>query len=510
MKYRLIFATVLLALVACNGAAYPTPGADPDPKTKEDVLELSTDMVTSSFQGETSTVTITSNIQPTATCNEGWCHVKMGSKGRNANCELTVFPFFNESGSERRAMITVKCGSISKYIDVVQSAFKCDIAETEEVSPAEHFKALGFGWNLGNHMDAINNNVASETAWGNAKCTQATMDAVKAAGIKTVRIPVSWTGNMGPAPTYTVSDAWMNRVAEIAGYAKKAGLNAIINIHHDGSTSCWLNIKSTGDAQEAMCNQFAQLWHQIAEKFKDEGDWLIFEPFNELQDGGWGWGENRRDGGAQYRLINRLNDIFVKAVRSTGGNNATRWLAACGYSNNAELTMENLVIPADYVTHNRQMISAHNYNPTDYTLETKYSQWGHTADPAKSCDNGKGEENFQYDFKALKEKYIDAGYPVYLGEMGCSFRANEPDISFHKYYCEYVCKAAHEAGITCIVWDNGSTGTGRESHGYFNHGTGAFIRYSEDVIKAMVKGATSEDPEYTLQSVYDRAPVVNR
>lgn len=506
MKNRLISVTVLLALAACNGAAYS--GADPDPKTKTDVLELSTDAVTSSFQGETATITITSNAQPSATCNEQWCYLQMGSKGRNAECELTVFPFFNENKGERKAVITVKCGKLTKYIDVIQSGFKCETVETKKVTPAEHFKALGFGWNLGNHMDAFNNGVSSETAWGNAKCTQAAIDAIKAAGIKTVRIPVTWMGHMGKEPTFTVSDAWMNRVAEIAGYVKKAGMNAIINIHHDGGVAYWFNIKSTGLEQEKMCNQFAQLWIQIAEKFKDEGDWLIFEPFNELQDGGWGWGDNRRDGGAQYRLINRLNDIFVKAVRSTGGKNATRWLAACGYSNNAELTMEQLEIPADYVSNNRQMVSAHNYNPTEYTLETKYSQWGHTADRTKSCDNGKGEETFRNDFNKLKETYIDKGIPVYLGEMGCSFRAKEPDISFHKYYCEYVCKAAHDAGITCVVWDNGSTGTGRESHGYFNHGTGAFISYSGEVIKLMVKGATCEDPDYTLQSIYDRAPVI--
>lgn len=504
MRLKITFLALLLALMACKGS---TP-VNPEPRTKEDVLELSAGQVSSTFKGEMTTITVTASSQPTVSCNADWCYVKIGQKGRMADCDLTIIPFFNESEKERTALVTVKCGKISKYIDVVQSGFKCGIAETSKITPAEHFKTLGFGWNLGNHLDAFNNGVSSETAWGNAKCTQATMDAVKAAGINTVRIPVTWLGHMGEEPTFKISDAWLGRVAEIAGYVKKAGMNAIINIHHDGGVEFWFNIKSTGLEQEKMCNQFARLWMQVAEKFKDEGDWLIFEPFNELQDGGWGWGDNRRDGGAQYRLINRLNDIFVKAVRGTGGKNATRWLGTCGYSNNADLTMENLVIPTDYVSNIRQMISAHNYDPTEYTLETKYSQWGHTADPAKSCDKGKGEENFQNNFKKLKEKYIDNGYPVYLGEMGCSFRAKEPDISFHKYYCEYACKAAHDAGITCVVWDNGSTGTGRESHGYFNHGTGAFINYSGEVIKAMVKGATCEDAGYTLQSVYDRAPVV--
>ncbi len=36
----------------------------------------------------------------------------------------------------------------------------------------------------------------------------------------------------------------MDRVAEVVGYAENAGLNAIVNIHHDGADSeYWLSIK---------------------------------------------------------------------------------------------------------------------------------------------------------------------------------------------------------------------------------------------------------------------------
>ena len=34
-------------------------------------------------------------------------------------------------------------------------------------------RKLGMGWNLGNQMDAYNNEVASETAWGNKVATPA-------------------------------------------------------------------------------------------------------------------------------------------------------------------------------------------------------------------------------------------------------------------------------------------------------------------------------------------------
>src|SRR5687767_11715707 len=56
---------------------------------------------------------------------------------------------------------------------------------------------MGAGWNLGNQMEANSNGVPSETAWGQPTITQALVDKVKAAGFKTIRIPVSYLGHIG-------------------------------------------------------------------------------------------------------------------------------------------------------------------------------------------------------------------------------------------------------------------------------------------------------------------------
>jgi endoglucanase len=57
------------------------------------------------------------------------------------------------------------------------------------------------------------------------------------------------------------------------------------------------------------------------------------------------------------------------------------------------------------------------------------------------------------------------------------------------------------------LWDNGATGVGPEKHGYFDHGTGAFVdAKAEYLIGIMVKAVTTKDPAYTLDSVYDSAP----
>ena len=137
-------------------------------------------------------------------------------------------------------------------------------------------------------------------------------------------------GHIGDAPEYKIEDAWLDRIAEVVGYAEAAGLNAIINMHHDGADSNhWLDIKTAAanpSVQSQILDQIGAMWGQIADKFRDKGDFLIFESFNEIHDGGWGWGANRSDGGNQYRCLNEWNQAFVDAVRASGGENSDRIL----------------------------------------------------------------------------------------------------------------------------------------------------------------------------------------
>ena len=96
---------------------------------------------------------------------------------------------------------------------------------------------MQIGWNLGNALDANNNGVSSETAWGNPKITQTLLTKVKEAGFQVVRIPITWLGHIGSAPKYTIEESFLDRVSEVVGYAKNAGLKAIINIAPKRHTS---------------------------------------------------------------------------------------------------------------------------------------------------------------------------------------------------------------------------------------------------------------------------------
>ena len=373
---------------------------------------------------------------------------------------------------------------------------------------------LGMGWNLGNQLDAWTETdpgecTASETAWGNPAVTQEVFDAVRAAGFSSVRIPVTWLGHFGPGPDYTIDEAWLDRVAEVVGYAEKAGLNAVINIHQDGADGKhWLDI---GEAavnpvvNGRITGQITAMWTQIAEKFRDKGDFLIFEGFNEIHDGGWGWGANRTDNGRQYATLNAWNQTFTDAVRSTGGNNAERWLAVPGYCTNPDLTVEYLELPDD-TAENRLMVSVHYYDPNTYTLTAEHGEWGHTADPDKRAGEDE-EEHVRTVFGALNEKFVKNGIPVYLGEIGCVNRSEPLEQAFQRYWFEYIVKAAKTYGLAAFVWDNGAHGTGNEQHGFIDHATGAFLSEPARLAVETMTGAMNDnDGSYTLETVYGNAP----
>lgn len=378
---------------------------------------------------------------------------------------------------------------------------------------------LALGWNLGNHFDAFYNYVGagdkflypSETCWGNPKCTKATFTNLKAAGFTSVRIPITWLNYIGPGPEYKIDETWMNRIIEVVGWARDAGLNVIINTHHDedhyyGNESMghrWLDIMdaTTNSAtNQQIKDKIAGFWTNVANTFKKEGDYLIFEGFNEINDGKWGGSSNSAQ---QAAVLNEWNQVFVDAVRATGGNNATRWLGVPTYCASPSFT-KYFTMPTDPANHT--MLAVHCYDPYNFTIgDAQCEQFGHTGAAGKK--DGYEEKNMRDMFGSLYANYINKGIPVYMGEFGCSMRDyGSTAWNFYKYYLEYFVKCAKTYGLSAFLWDNGNKGSGAEHHPYIDHGTGAFIGHSEELVKVMVKAMTSTDSKYTLDYVYNNAP----
>ena len=508
MKRYLSLATLLLAVFACgekNDPVVPTPTP-----TAPTSITLSQNAFSVPQAGETLSLDISAPARPKVQGMPSWITFQDGTfKDYKMTVKLVVAA--NDTYDSRTAELTVSASGVSSLKVTVTQAGKENEPTPPGPSPKDNdawamAAKLGLGWNMGNQFDGYYNGswagdkegYPDEGVWqadGAKAATQATFDGVKRAGFTSVRIPVSWLKMIGPAPEYKIDETWLNRVYEVVGYAHNADLNVIVNTHHDENHGVnndyqWLDIKNA--ANNATLNaqikeKIHAVWTQIATKFKDCGDWLILESFNELNDGGWGWSEAfRANPTKQCNILNEWNQVFVDAVRATGGANATRWLGVPTYAANPEYE-KYFTMPSDPA--GKMMLAVHYYDPSDYTIgEAQYSDWGHTGAADKKSSYG-DEVQLRSVFSNLCTKYVDKNVPVYLGEFGCSMRSKSDTRAW-----------------SCYLWDNGALGNGQEHHGYINHGTGGYIGNSKEVIDLMVKAWFTDAAGYTLDTVYQSAP----
>ena len=342
-----------------------------------------------------------------------------------------------------------------------------------DITSLELSREMSPGWNLGNTLEAI----GGETSWGNAKTTQALMDAVKAAGFRTVRIPVSW--KQYADANDNISASWMARVAEVADHAHKAGLYAIVNIHWDGG---WMQPTY---AQQATANaRIRKFWTQIATHFRGHDDHLLFAGTNEVGVDGVFSAPTAEN----CEVQKGFNQAFVDAVRATGGNNAKRHLVVQGYITNIDYTLScNAILPADSAQ-SRLAMEVHYYDPFNFTLNTGSAiwQWGSIATDASATETWANEPYVDAQFQKMKAAFVDKGVPVILGEYSASLR-NEYDSAstYRRYWDQYITRSAFQHGLVPVYWDSGSTAN--HASGLFDRATGAQVH--ADVINAMVNAA---------------------
>lgn len=332
----------------------------------------------------------------------------------------------------------------------------------EGLTALEATRLMGNGINLGNTLEACDNNVgiktntplSYETHWGQPKTTQAMIDGMKAAGFDTIRIPVAWMTNATHLyeGDYTIDADYMDRVEEVVRYARKAGMYVIVNDHWDGGWYGMFGSESAETRALAM-EAYKGMWQQIAERFRDYSDYLIFESANEELGGRFD--ENSPlycsdsvvtylNDDERYALTNEINQTFVDVVRATGGNNATRFLLIAGYGTNIDQTCDDrFQMPKD-TADSKLMVSVHYYDPWSYcgaSSAVSATKWGKVSD-------------YEYMDQQLAKmtKFTEAGYGVVIGEYGalpCSDGLKDNTLAYHTAFLD----ACTKYDLTNCLWD---------------------------------------------------------
>lgn len=385
---------------------------------------------------------------------------------------------------------TVVAGSFTAPFSV--QAAKKDTTSFEDLNQSQIVEAMGPGWNLGNQLESVTDNVPEETNWGNPVITEKLIQSVKAAGFKSIRIPVSYFAKIDDDKDYTIDSKWLDRVQEVVDYCIKNDLYAVINIHGDGYNTIdgsWL--LCNGKNQTEIKKKYKKVWKQIAERFKNYDEHLLFESMNEEFDGSYS--EPNKE---YYQNINDYNQIFVDTVRKTEDNNTKRWLIIPGWNTNIDYTAGDygFKLPTDQYRdksidkeEQRIMISVHYYSPWDFCggENCVITQWGNEADDPSKTSTTCDETYMKNQLNLMKTTFADKGYPVFIGEYGSIDKTSYDSENeyYRAYFARKLCQLSRKNGCIPMYWDNGYNGV---------HGFGLFDRTTCEITQPVIIDAIME------------------
>ncbi|WP_158991421.1 glycoside hydrolase family 5 protein [Mucilaginibacter sp. L196] len=280
-----------------------------------------------------------------------------------------------------------------------------------QITPQQAITHLQKGINIGNTLDAP----GGETSWGQPIIQPYYFDDYKAAGFTAIRIPITWEKHTDTIAPYAIDPKFIARVEQVVDWGLSRGLYIIINCHHEGF------IKK--DYSPKNIARFEAIWSQIATRFKNKSDHLLFEILNEPHP-------------LSLANLNDLNKRIFKVIRKS---NPTRIIVYAGneWSSDAEL------LKADIPKDKYLIANFHCYSPWAWVSgKDKNIPWGTQADKNEI----KGIFDRVYNFFASK------GIPVMVNEYGCPVgKSQEWRVLFYKTYVENI----RSHGFGSFAWDDG-------------------------------------------------------
>jgi len=294
--------------------------------------------------------------------------------------------------------------------------------QEEFVDAFEINQMLGKGINLGNGLEA-----PTEGAWGFV-IHEEYIDEIKEAGFESVRVPIRWNAHAMENAPYTINESFFNRVDEVINWSLDRGLAVMINIHHYNELM---------ENPQQHKERFLALWKQIAPRYKDYPEQLVFEILNEPHD-------NLTPDLWNSYLVEALDIVRQTNPRRVVVLGTAPWGGFGG--------LQDLELPAN----DRQLIATvHYYNPFQFTHQGASWAGDHTDDWLGTTWDATDEEmaNVDADFDAVLEWAESHDRPIHVGEFGAFSTADD---NSRENWTAYIREASELRDFSWAYWEFGS------------------------------------------------------
>lgn len=290
----------------------------------------------------------------------------------------------------------------------------CNLAE-QKTPAGEQCKKLGRGVNILGYDDEF----WKDHTKGRFK--EEYFKMIKEAGFSNVRVnlfPFSFMDS-----TYNINPGWLENLDWVIQKGLEADLMVILDLHE---------FHAMADDPVGKKEMFLSFWKQLAPRYKDQPDNLIFEilnePFHELTPELW-------------------NTFLVEAIDIIRTTNPNRTLIIGPGNWNGIESLPTLVLPED---DKNIIVTVHFYHPMKFTHQG--APWaGEYADLTGITWTGTKEEKSEIDSKLQVAADWSKAHnrPIYLGEFG-SF--DKGDMESRARYTAYVARTAEKLGFSWGYW----------------------------------------------------------
>ena len=297
-----------------------------------------------------------------------------------------------------------------------------------EVSAIDQVQNMGRGVNLGNALEAPN-----EGDWGMTLQSEY-FQVVAAAGFDNVRIPITWATHTKEIPPYTVEPSFFKRIDWVIEQSLRNGLIVIINHHHFDE----LDENPESIILNSPRNIFLGIWKQIAERYQDMPNSVVFEINNEPHNN---------------FTANVWDDLWKETLAIIRETNPTRNVIVGPIDWNSIYSLNTLNMPSlEEDAH--LIVTFHYYNPFQFTHQCaswagdeacnwKGTTWGTSAEYTKITN----------DFETAARWAFAQGRPLYLGEFGAY---QEADTQSRVRWMSHMARTAEAKGMAWSYWEFGA------------------------------------------------------
>lgn len=277
--------------------------------------------------------------------------------------------------------------------------------------------SLNRGVNLGNALEA-----PKEGSWG-VTLEERDFVLIKKAGFRSVRIPARWSAHTDTHLAYTIRPEFFERVDWVLDQARRQGLSVVLNTHH------WEDFHQD---PRKHAPQLEAIWTQIAERYRDRPESLVFEIFNEPHD-------------MPAEIWNPIQLGVLRKIRKISPErvvifSSLDWSSVKGL-NDMQLPEKDPAVLATF----------HYYAPYPFTHQGAHwakdsGRWLGT----RWRDEKPEREAIQRDFQTAANWSKKNGIPIYLGEFGAFEKAPMED---RVLWTRRVVRTAEELGLPWCYWE---------------------------------------------------------